>query len=718
MNKSYSAPAAQPDLVASRSDSDDGIDLTELVGTLWRGKWLLILFAFVAVLLGGAYAYLVAVPKFSASTTLAIKLQTRPIVDIEAVVSGVSADEESINTELEIIKSRKLLSELVYELNLLQDPEFNADLRPAPAVSLSPIKKAIRDLLGGNNATGFSIAEDERILNGTIDNLRGTISANAQRNTYVYYISARTGDPVKSQKLANTLAELYIRDQLNSKFEATESAVTWLSERVTELERELLKREDELQAVRTETDLISPEALEGLNRQLIEIRNRLSETRAQAIVSEQKIYGYRKSLDDNQFTDIAEAFRDPTLNRLLPGTLTGDNDDIDLFVSRANLLIAREQANLDRLQSQATSLAASLKRQEEDLVKQSEDLAQLERLDREIQSTRTLYETFLTRLKEASVQRGLQQADSRVLSEATPGIYVEPRKSIILVMSCFLGLLLGATIILMRQFMHSGFRTAEELEEYAGKSILGQIPKMPIKRRDQLIDYLNAKPTSAAAEAIRNLRTSVLLSNVDKPPQIIMSTSSLPAEGKTTQAISLAHNLAGMGRKVLLIEADIRRRTFQQYFKTDEHHPGLVAAMMEECTLEEAVVRDPRMPVDILMGDKSNLNAADIFSSDKFRDFIKKVRAEYDIIIIDTPPVLVVPDARVIGQLVDAIVFTIAWDRTTKVQIREAMRQFATANLRIAGLVLGQIDPKGMKRYGYGGKYGSYSAYGSNYYTN
>lgn len=196
-----------------------------------------------------------------------------------------------------------------------------------------------------------------------------------------------------------------------------------------------------------------------------------------------------------------------------------------------------------------------------------------------------------------------------------------------------------------------------------------------------------------------------------------MSTSSLPGEGKTTQAISLSHNLVGMGRKVLLIEADIRRRTFQQYFKVDENHPGLVAAMMEECTVEEAVIRDPRMPVDILMGDKSNLNAADIFSSEKFKEFLKRLRGMYDIIIIDTPPVLVVPDARVIGQYTDAIIFTTAWDRTTKAQVREAMRQFATANLRVSGLVLGQIDPKGMKRYGYGGKYGAYSAYGSGYYN-
>ncbi|SIT06040.1 capsular exopolysaccharide family [Roseivivax lentus] len=688
----------------------------ELAGTLWRGKWVIALCAAVAILIGGVYAYVIAVPKYSASTTLAIQLQAPPIVDIEAVVSGVSTEDASLNTELEVIRSRGIIMQLVEEMSLLDDPEFNAALRPEPAISLDPIMTFLRNLASATPAES-EVPESEKIRNDTIAAVREAISASVIRDTYVFRISMRTENAVKSQRLVNTLAQIYITDQVAKKFQATENAVSWLSERVTELERDLLEREDELQSARTETDLISPEALEALNRQLIDLRNRLGETRAQIAVQEQRLEQYRDLLAENDFDALATRLSDSTLNRLRAEALSGDSNAIDLFRSRAELLISREETSLNRSRSQETALAASLQRQETELAEQSDDLARLEQLDREIQSIQTLYETFLSRLKEASVQRGLQEADSRVLSTATPGEYVEPRKSLILALSGILGIMLGAAIILSRQFMHSGFRTADDLEEHTGQTILGQIPKMPIKRRDQLIDYLNAKPTSAAAEAIRNLRTSVLLSNVDNPPQMIMSTSSLPGEGKTTQAISLAHNLAGMGRKVLLIEADIRRRTFQQYFKTGDDHPGLVAAMMEECPIEEAVIRDPRMPVDILMGDKSNLNAADLFSSVKFKEFLKRIRGLYDIIIIDTPPVLVVPDARVIGQHCDAIVFTTAWDRTTKVQVRESMRQFATANLRVSGLVLAQIDPKGMKRYGYGGKHGAYSAYGSDYYN-
>jgi capsular exopolysaccharide synthesis family protein len=171
-----------------------------------------------------------------------------------------------------------------------------------------------------------------------------------------------------------------------------------------------------------------------------------------------------------------------------------------------------------------------------------------------------------------------------------------------------------------------------------------------------------------------------------------------------------------MDKKVLLIEGDIRRRTFNEYLDGSGKRGGILSAMAGNAQLEDLIIRDSRMNVDILMGEKSSVNAADIFASEKFKHFIDDVRSRYDIVIIDTPPVLVVPDARLIGQFVDAIIFTVAWDRTTKAQIAESIRQFATANLSLTGLVLSQIDPKGMRRYGYGGRYGAYAAYGEGYY--
>ena len=333
-------------------------------------------------------------------------------------------------------------------------------------------------------------------------------------------------------------------------------------------------------------------------------------------------------------------------------------------------------------------------------------------MEREVEATRTLYETFLTRLKEITVQRGLQQADSRVLSDAMPGRQVAPRAARIQALSLILGSIVGAGLILIRHFMYTSFRTSEELEAATGLFVMGQIPIMPIKKRGELLKYLSDKPTSAAAEAIRNVRTSILLSNIDTPPKVIMTTSALPEEGKTTAAIALAHNFSSMGKKVLLIEGDIRRRRFREFFKM-RPKTGLITTLSNAMPFDQdGFFYNETLGADVLMAEKSRVNAADFFSSDRFREFLTEMREIYDIIIIDTPPVLVVPDARVIGQYVDATIFLVAWDRTQRSQVTAALRDLESVNLDVAGLVLSQVDPKGMQRYGYGKGY----YYGKAYY--
>jgi len=345
-------------------------------------------------------------------------------------------------------------------------------------------------------------------------------------------------------------------------------------------------------------------------------------------------------------------------------------------------------------------------------------LIQLQQLTREAEAIRLLYEYFLTRLKETSAQQGIQQADSRILSNAVvPNIPASPRKSLILAMSGILGLMIGVGLVLLREARNSGFRTARDLEVHTGYTVMGQIPMIPARTRKKILKYLHSKPTSAAAESVRNLRTSVLLSNVDNPPKVILSTSSVPGEGKTTNSLALAHNLVGLGKSVLLIEGDIRRRTFSEYFD-DLPEKGLVAALAGDQTLQESLHYSVELGADILIGEKTSVNAADLFSSDKFKALIKTVRAQYDVVIIDSPPVLVVPDARILAQVSDAVLFSVHWDKTTRHQVDEALRLFHNSNQRITGLVLSQINAKQMKKYGYGGRYGAYSGYGSKYYNN
>ena len=623
--------------------SQGSFDPIALARLLWRGKFWMGLAAFILAGLAWSYASMIAVPKYTARATIALDHRQAPMIDFQAAVSGLAGDQATINTEAEVLRSRHLIGQLVDEFELALDPEFN------PLLAAS---QASEGAMKGRDAT--------------IDRVTEAISIANLRASYVFSITATSHSPAMAAGLANGLADIYIRNQSQTKAEALAAGTAWLSERVASLKLELQSAEADIKRFAAQAELISPQALESLNRQIKETRDRLA----------------------------------------------------DLQDRRTDALVDGPEADLARSDSRIALLQGSLATLEASYARQSADLVALEQLEREAQALRAIYQHFLVRLQETSVQQGIQQPDSRVLSYAVqPGKPSQPVTSRIVGLATLLGLILGGAAFVARENLRTGFRIGEEIERETGLAVIGQIPLVPIRKRRDVIDYLVKNPTSAAAESVRNLRTSVLLSNLDRPPRIIVSTSSLSGEGKTTTAIALAQNLSGLRKKVLLIEGDIRRRVFRDYFDF-KASTGLLSVLSGAARFEDAVERIERIGIDVLQGEESAANAADIFSSERFAQFIAEVRKHYDFVIVDTPPVLLVPDSRIIARLADAILFTVKWDATSRGHVREAIRQFGLAGLSITGAILNIVDPKGMKRYGLTGAGGAYAQDGNGYYSN
>lgn len=717
----HNASAAQDPAegTARAARTEETIDLGGLLSALWRGKGWIAAITALCIGLGGYYALGVATPLYS-STSVVMLDQREPAMPgldgLVGTITGLGGSSQTVGTEVEVLRGRALLTKVVQRLNLDADPEFNSHLHEPGLVKtlVSGAKDGLAALFGAGQEP--ALPEDEqrkRILDDTVTALLKKMYVRNISNSLVFEISINTTDPVKSSRIVDTIADEYITDQLAVKLEGTERATAWLSDRVAELQIELETSQTRLQAFRSSTEVIDETTLLALDRQAKDLRERIST--AQESLDDAK--RHLQALDAAQGRDAQAAVAgDATLDRLLASIKRGGSTDADAqFDQRYGQLAARAETEQARAEAQIGSLQAGLAGLEASIKSQSSDLITMQQLEREAESNRLLYEYLLTQMKQAQVQQGIQQPDSRVLSNGVvPQEAAEPKVPLVLVISALLGMILGSGLVLLREARTSVFRTAQDLEQATGRTVLGQIPLISGRERGDVLGYLSAKPTSAAAEAVRNLRTSVLLSNIDAPPKVIVTTSALPGEGKTTTALSLAQNLTLMGKKVLLVEGDIRRRVFGEYFKIDRTE-GLVSVLTGERRLDEVVAHEPRLG-DVLIAEKTKINAADLYSSDAYGRFIDEVRDLYDVVIIDTPPVLVVPDVRVIGQKADAILFAVRWDATTRAQVADAMHMFETVNLRVTGLVLNQIDPVGMKRYGLADSHGAYAAYGSKYY--
>ncbi|GAA4226577.1 capsular exopolysaccharide synthesis family protein [Sagittula marina] len=683
------------------------LDITQVFQTLWGRKLFILLCAVLVGLLGALYAYGVAQPLYRAQASLVIETQTTNVVDIENIFNGNATEDAAINTELRRIKARRLLAQVVEKLDLLEDPEFRPTIDEPGFFSVSGISTRLAGLVTGNT---WQRPSEDYLKRKTIENLGGSINVSLTPNTYIINISVTTSDSEKSQIIANTLTEIYLSDLVTGKLESTAYVVDWLSERVSELEVELAEREDAIKALQRDSELINREALDAQRIRAKSLRQDLEDTNLLSAEIQARLETIANLLQEPNPTIALSTVIDTQIQQSINSSMTPAQTR-----ARLTALEASQQSRLAREQSRQMSLEKGLKELLDSVRIQERDLQEITQLEREANATRALYETFLTRLKEASLQVGLQQTDTRFESPAIEGQLVAPNKRAILMLCLVLGALTGAAWVLMDRFLRHAVNSTDELKQITGLPVFGQVPVMPFRSRTEEVAYLNDKPTSSGAEAIRNLRTSMLMASPNKPKQIIMTTSSIPGEGKTTLAVALAHSLAFMGKKVLLMEADLRRSTLMKHFDAQQAH-GLLDVVSQDVTLEAALYHSKELGADILFGKQSSINAADFFSSTEFERFLAELRNHYDHVILDCPPVLVVPDARIISRYVDVMIYNVGWNTTEQGSVTAGLRQFKVEDIPVLGLSLSNVNMRKVQKYGYD-SYSSYGAYGGSYYN-
>ena len=678
-----------------------------MAGTLWRGKWKILLWMLVCIALTMYWLTSVAVPKFTAMTVVALENRNEQVTDLDSVLSGLSAHPNTVYTEAEVLKARNLVRKVAQKLDLTADPEFNKHIREKKPSLLGTAIGSVRTaLLGPQKERPAPSAR--KVMDDTVDALLDRLIVSNIQRSLVFELRVTTEDPAKSALIADTLADLYIQDQVDVKLAANDRATRWLTDRVSVLEVELEDSENAVKEFTASSDVISEEALALRSRQLKDFRTRRIDLTADKARLDMRIQDLQAAKAEGPET-MARIADDPGLTGLASRLNSGGAATLTAFNTRFDAVLQRAWTERERNLEQVAAIDQSIAALDAEVKNQSAELLELTQLKRVAEANRLIYEYFLGRLKETSVQQGIQQPDSRVLSPAVqPERASSPKAAFSVLIALFLGFIFGSALVLLREMRNKTYRIPEDLEQQTGLTVIGEITRARSSRRKRLLDDIADQSNSALTEAVRNLRTSIMLSSVSGPPQVIMLTSSVPGEGKTTLSLALAHSLQSMKKKVLLIEGDIRRRTFREYFPS-KSSTGLMSVVGGDARLAETVYFSDKLDVDVLMGEGAKINAADFFTSEAFQKFLEDARKIYDFIVIDTPPVLAVPDARVIGPLADVVLYVVHWDRTTQRQVRQGLNAFATVNVPVTGLILSQINQKRQKSYGYGDGYGAYA---------
>jgi polysaccharide biosynthesis transport protein len=753
-------PASEPAVLAPVRSGDAPNELWEWLRLLNRRKALIVGCGLVAVALM-ALIIAQATPMYKASARLLLDTRTSKVVTTEAALSGVDPmNMGAIQSELEVIQSDFLIGRVVDKLGLANNPDFNGTKPPgfidsafAPlrelwstgiSTLLAPAPKPQQQAQPARSSRAAEESDPRR--RAAIGAVAGHLSVTLMGRTYVILITVESPDGAMSARIANAIAEAYLADQIDTKNEANRRATEWLEQRLAELRRNLQVAEEAAAAYRRDKGLAgSPEGAVS-TQTLSELNGKYVAARTKRIEREARLVALSKaSLNPGEIANIAEVsgnttlaalrIQDVELTRKMAelSSMLGDNHP--KMIQARNELAAVRARFLSETQRITLAVRAELDaaKAEEDELKEMVDKAAVvsgtasqyeaeqKQLEREAQSNRTLYESFLTRFKELREQQDIQRADARILAYAYPaGAPSSPNYKSGLMAAFVIGCLLGMAGAVAAEKLDRVFRSAAQVEEATGVAVLGMVPEVKgsAAARSNVVTHVLENTTSPAAEAIRAVFTAISLGSLDRPPRVVAVTSSTPSEGKTTFVASLGGLLTKMNasRRVLIVDLDLRQARMSAALGMKDRSGTIDDYLMGLKTLEECTKRHEGSGVDYILARPNTPNAPEILESHAMKAALATFSERYDLVILDGPPVMAVSDARIISRLADYTVFIVQWAKTPREVVKTAVNALLGVSNHV-GIVINRVNLAKHARYGYGDHGDYYSRYRGYYGT-
>lgn len=692
------------------------------------------------------------VPRYTATTQLLIGINTANVVDIEEVISGNFKGDTAVIGEMEVLKSRELAHKVINVLHLEQDEEFNPKPKKPGFFAQFRLKnllpKAWQETMGWIKTDSRTAEEKEKSqLTRLTNSFLGKLKVSQVKRSQVINVAYESKNPKLAAKIANTIADQYIVGQLQAKFDATKKATDWLNDQLGELKQKVEASERAVEQYRKTHDLLEVRKEVGLTQQqMSEVNSQLIIARAQRAEAEAKYQQVEAIANSGRDVDSV----DEVLNSSLISGLRQQESEVQRKYSEMLVefgprhpRMIQIQAELEDIQAKVrsevkkiaaglhnsmqvarareASLSGSLRQMESKTSGSNQAEVELHALEREARANKALFETFLGRFKETASTQGIAQADARVISFAEIPLGASyPKKNLLLMSSVTGALLFAIVLVFALEMLNPGVRSPEQIQELFNMSTLGIVPKV-MDANTVPHEYLLAKPQSSLAEAVNTLRISLSLLNPDAQVKSLLVTSSVPGEGKSTLSVLIARHSASAGQRAVLVDTDLRRPSIGKMFKLKDSALGLTDLLSHhDLTLNDVLVDDPETGMKILTRGKSAyVNPIDLFASQRMKSIVDDLREQFDLVVLDSAPIMAVPDARILSGLVDKTIFVLHWDLTPKKVVHSALHLLSKdGHATVAGIVLQKVNLQQYGRYGYGdsGYYYHYGRY-RQYYT-
>lgn len=728
--------------------ASDGFDIWA-IWSLFLRRWPVVVAA-LAVALTMAFVWLIqTTPLYTANAQILLDPRRKNPLPGESLVAELQLmDYSAVETEIKLISSFAVANRAVERLKLTRNPNFNIQSSPGLWSAL----KDVASLFWASPEDGEEVSEPSPKDGPSQSELAATarvqegMAVKRVETTYFIDVSFTHPDPDVAALVANGIADAYLVEQLEARYLSSKRSADWLGERTAKLRQQLEVAETAVAEHRAKYNLMSPKSGSISEQQATEINAQLVAARAHT-VEKKVLYEQASRLlsGSAKLDSVAAVMQSPIISALRQQEADIARQEADLMTRygpehpnvlkikaesrdlrrQVNSEVSRVVANLKSDLEFATSKERSLETTIKELTgaenRNDGAVIRLRELEREAGATKTLYETLLTRFKEAEQQQSLASPESRVVAPAAaPGGPSFPDKRRVLMVATVLGLALGIGLSLLLEHFERGFSTVEQAETALKLPVLAIVPRITpaeCKIGDTVVnvpEIVLRKPLSRFGESIRSARVGIQLSDVDRTPKVILVTSSVPSEGKTTVALSLAYSAAMANLKVLLIDCDLRHPSTTMHFDLLKS-AGLTDFLAEKKAAQQSFFRGPTPGLTLLPAGSTTLHPPDLLGSLKFKQLLATVQNAYDLVIIDAPPVTPVIDSVLLSKVVDKVVLVVNWRSTPQEVVQRTLSALRDPRPNIAGIIFNNAELGSMSRYS--GYYNYYSKSYDKYYT-